>query len=149
MLFRVNQQTEAITRDILKQCCFACGTTEEEIIQPTRVEHICHCRQLICHIAKRLFQKSITSTYLASRLNIDHATVLHSIKQVQNRLDTDADYRKKYNEIYLQCKYLHCTSFDSTDKLDFDGVKSVLNVIVQYNDIELIKQDLKTVLSKM
>ena len=148
MLFRVNQQTETITRDIIKQCWFACGTTEEEIIQPTRVEHICHCRQLICHIAKRLFQKSITSTYLAIRLNIDHVTVLHSIKQVQNRLDTDADYRKKYNEIYLQCKYLH-DSFDGIEKLDFDGVKSVLSIIVHHNDIELIKQALKTVLSKM
>ena len=148
MLFRVNQQTEAITRDIIKQCCLACGTTEAEIIQPTRIEHICHCRQLICHISKRLLKKSITSTYLASRLNIDHSTVLHSIKQIQNRLDTDANYRKKYNEIYLQCKYLH-DSFDGIEKLDFDGVKSVLSVIVQRNDLELIKQALKTVLSKM
>ena len=148
MLFRVNQQTEAITRDIIKQCCLACGTTEEEIIQPTRIEHICHCRQLICHISKRLLKKSITSTYLASRLNIDHSTVLHSIKQIQNRLDTDANYRKKYNEIYLQCKYLH-NSLDGIEKLDFDGVKSVLSVIVQRNDLELIKQALKTVLSKM
>ena len=148
MLFRVNQQTEAITRDIIKQCCFACGTTEEEILQQTRIEHICHCRQLICHIAKRLFQKNITTNFIGYRLNIDHSTVLHSIKQIQNRLDTDSDYRKKYNEIYLQCKYLH-DSFEDVEKLDFDGVKSVLSVIVQHDDIELIKQALKTVLSKM
>lgn len=148
MLFRVNQKTETITRDIIKQCCFACGTTEEEILQQTRVEHICHCRQLICHILKRLFQKNITTNFIGYRLNIDHATVLHSIKQIQNRLDTDADYRKKYNEIYLQCKYIH-VSIEDIDKLDFEGVKSILSVIVQHNDIELIKTALKTVLSKM
>ena len=149
MLFRVNQQTESITRDIIKQCCLACGTTEDEIMQQTRIEHICHCRQLICHISKRLLKKEITSQYLAYRLNIDHSTVLHSIKQVQNRLDTDAaDYRKKYNYVYSQCKYLH-DSFEDLEKLDFDGVKSILSVIVQYNDIDLIKPALKTVLSKM
>lgn len=107
MLFKVNQQTESITRDIIKQCCFECGTTEEEILQRTRVEHVCHCRQLICHILKRLFQKNITTNFIGNRLNINYATVLHSIKQIQNRLDTDANYRKKYNEIYLQCKYMH------------------------------------------
>lgn len=148
MLFRVNQKTETITRDIIKQCCFACGTTEEEILQQTRKEHICHCRQLICHISKRLLKKEITSPYLANRLNIDHSTVLHSIKQIQNRLNTDADYRNKYNEIYLQCKYIH-DSFEDVDKLDFEGVKSILSVIVQYNDIDLIKPALKTILSKM
>ena len=148
MLFKVNQKTESITNDIIKQCCFACVTTETEILQQTRVEHICHCRQLICHISKRLFKKSITSTYLANRLNIDHATVLHSIKQIQNRLDTDPEYRKIYNDIYSQCKYLH-DSFEDVDKLDSDGVKSILSVIVQYNDIDLIKPALKTILSKM
>ena len=148
MLFRVNQQTESITNDIIKQCCFACGTTEEEILQQTRIEHICHCRQLICHIAKRLFQKNITTNYIGYRLNIDHSTVLHSIKQIQNRLDTDPDYRKKYNYVYSQCKYLH-DSFENVEKLDFEGVKSILSVIMQYNDIDLIKTALKTVLSKM
>ena len=148
MLFKVNQQTESITRDIIKQCCFECGTTEEEILQQTRVEHVCHCRQLICHILKRLFQKNITTNFIGSRLNIDHATVLHSIKQIQNRLDTDATYRSKYNEIYLQCKYLH-VSFEDADKLDYEGVKSILSVIVQNDNIESIKSALKTVLSKM
>ena len=148
MLFKVDQQTETITRDIIKQCCLACGTTEEEILQQTRVENVCHCRQLICHILKRLFQKNITTNFIGYRLKIDHSTVLHSIKQIQNRLDTDQEYRKIYNDIYSQCKYLH-DSFEDVDKLDSDGVKSILSVIVQYNDIDLIKPALKTILSKM
>jgi len=61
-----------------------CKSRDTEVREP---------RQIIVHFARL---KTTMSLYqIGSYFNLDHATVVHSVKAVNNMIDTDRDFKKR------------------------------------------------------
>lgn len=73
------------------------GIAEEQIKCKTRKKELVYIRQIMCYWLKEYYEDHITLKRIGYELNRDHTTVIHSIEQYQNRLDTDADLPFKSN----------------------------------------------------
>lgn len=73
------------------------GYSEEEIKDKTRKREIVEARQIFFSIIKKNTKMSLSS--IGKLCRKDHATVLHSIKTVENLCETDKSFLKKYQAI--------------------------------------------------
>ena len=65
----------------------------EQLQEDTRKEEIVFARQLIMFFAKKMKIGSLS--YIGAKFGKDHATVLHSIKTINNYIDTDRLKRER------------------------------------------------------
>ncbi len=77
--------------DILEIVSFYTSISVENIKEHNRHLEISDARHLFFYIAKKYSGKSCVS--IASYLNRDHATLINSIKKVENRIDTEPQFR--------------------------------------------------------
>lgn len=77
------------------------GIDLKSINSKSRKKEIVQARQAAMHLCKRHTTQSICriGTIVGGR---DHATVLHAIKSVDDMLDTDEQFRTKYNQVEQQ-----------------------------------------------
>ena len=83
--------------DIMDRVCRKSGLTPEYLNMKSREPNIIVPRQ-ICHYmaVKRSKHSSGQIGWFFGKK--DHATVLHSVKTIQDRLDTDKNFRKEWYE---------------------------------------------------
>ena len=60
------------------------NVSKEKIISKTRKVEIIYVRQLVCYLARLHTIESLHS--IGKTLNVDHSTVIHSIKVVENNI---------------------------------------------------------------
>jgi len=75
---------------ISEQVCKYFGVPFNEVTGKSRKRKIAISRQLICYILMK--QKRYSLNYVGKYVNRDHATVIHSVKTIQNLIDTDKNF---------------------------------------------------------
>ena len=88
---------------IFEKICEVIGINKEEMIanKNNRAPEYCIPRQVhiaVLHLAYGLSQSKAGKLYYGK----DHATVIHSIKTVNNLIDTDLGFREKYRPVFEQ-----------------------------------------------
>ncbi len=92
-------QKRSITIEmIMDATCSYFNVSQEDVMSKTRKANIVMVRQLAMYFASRLTKLSTNKIglYIGGR---NHATVLHSVKQIQDRLATDPEFQKQVDEI--------------------------------------------------
>ena len=91
-------QKEITIEHIKEVVCECLGITTEAFESPRRTREIAHARQIAMYLSKK-HTKSPLTTIGAAIGGKNHATVLHSCKQISNELDTDKVFRAQMEEI--------------------------------------------------
>ena len=100
----VRRQTKTITlEDIIECACAHWNVSQEEVFSKSRKANIVQVRQTAMFLAQKLTKLT------ASKIGLliggrNHATVLHAIRQVNDRIITDKDYAKAVKEIEKKLK---------------------------------------------
>ena len=100
----VRFQNKAVTlENIIEKACEEWGVSQEDVFSKSRKAHIVVVRQLIMYLAQRLTKLT------ASKIGLhvggrNHATVLHSITQVKDRMATDKDFAQKVSALERELK---------------------------------------------
>ena len=77
----------------VSQCCMV---TLEQLRSKTRKRGIVEARQIYCKLAKK--RTKYTLEQIGSAINKDHATVLHSVRTCNNLIETNINFKNKYND---------------------------------------------------
>ena len=86
------------TESILEKVCAHFDVSREDICSKSRKQPIVYIRQLAMYLANKHTDKS-TSQIGHCVGGRNHATVIHSIKQIKNLIDTDERTRRDIEEI--------------------------------------------------
>jgi len=91
---------------IMQSVCMATGITAEYINMKSREPVVLLPRQMCHYIASKCTKKTLSEIgkYFGNK---DHATVLNSVKKIQNYLDTDKEFRDKYGDLLNSCHSVH------------------------------------------
>lgn len=89
--------------DIIQKSCNAFGVSEEDVYSQSRKANIVRARQVAMFLAQKHTDLSTTriGTLIGKR---NHATVLHSIKLIEDQINLIKDLRNKVNDIELELK---------------------------------------------
>ena len=68
----------------------------------TRKREISDARQLVMYFARK--ETQLSSTNIGMRLDRNHATVLHAIKQIEQRLSVETSFREEVEKIEAELK---------------------------------------------
>jgi chromosomal replication initiator protein len=98
----MNKNDIILERIIMHVCSFY-GIKREELFKVTRVKDIVKARAVVYYIAYNSNQ--MTYQFIGNRFNKDHATVLHSVKQLSNLMDTYRDIRIEVKRIEQLVSY--------------------------------------------
>ena len=77
----------------VSQCCMV---TLEQLRSKTRKREIVEARQIYCKLAKK--RTKYTLEQIGSAINKDHATVLHSVRTCNNLIETNINFKNKFND---------------------------------------------------
>ncbi len=89
--------------DIMSQVCAYCNVKKADIYTASRKANIVEVRQISMYLAHK-YTKLSTSKIGALVGNRNHTTVIHSVKTVENQLNTDAKFKQKVEEIEKNVK---------------------------------------------
>lgn len=97
------QAKEVTLEEILQTCCKHWNVSQEEVFSKSRKANIVLVRQVVMYLAQKLTKLT------ASKIGLliggrNHATVLHSIKQVSDRMATDPDFSKDVKSLITKLK---------------------------------------------
>ena len=104
----------------------------EMLLQRNREQENVYCRQLIMYFAR--VKKAGSLTFIGNKFGLDHATVIHSVKTIQNYMDVD---KAKREQIEQYAKKLNCIKEIYTMKIQLKKLIEPLK-----NDISLLEQRL-------
>jgi chromosomal replication initiation ATPase DnaA len=91
-------KTRLNAEDIIDHVCKSFEITTDEIISPSRIRQIALARQMAMYlIRERIHNYSLNS--IGKHFNRDHATVMHSLKAINNQIDTDFTIRLRLKDI--------------------------------------------------
>lgn len=89
--------------DIIQKSCIAFAVTPEDVYSQSRKANIARARQVAMYLAqKHTSLSTIRIGFLIGKRN--HATVLHSIKLIEDQIVLSKDIREKVNEIEMELK---------------------------------------------
>ena len=74
----------------LRQEILKCNTRKKEVVE---------ARQLVFYFAKEVYKLRYSLAEIAAKYSRDHATCVHSIKTINNYLETDKEFRKNFQII--------------------------------------------------
>ena len=87
-----------VTIDEVKNCvCRKYGVTLEQILSPERTQSIVTPRQLAMFISRKFTTRSLPE--IAKHFDKSHATIIHGVKNIANRLDVDTELKQNLEEI--------------------------------------------------
>lgn len=84
---------------ILESVSECCGIPKEKILERTRKREIVEARQVVQFLSRTLFPKTSLSEIARQTGDMDHASILHSIKTVDNLWQTSSEFRAKWHEV--------------------------------------------------
>ena len=100
-----------ITIDEVKNCvCRKYGVTIGQILSPERTQSIVTPRQLAMYISRKFTTRSLPE--IAKEFDKSHATIIHGVKNITNRLDVDPELKQNLEEILDE---LGCSAGDMVD----------------------------------
>lgn len=79
--------------------CLYLNVDFEEVKAKRRFRELVDARQIICYFIEIYFKNKITLSDVGHLVNIDHASVLHAKKMVQNHIQTSKNYKSTIYEI--------------------------------------------------
>jgi hypothetical protein len=95
----MSKQKKGLFELIINKVTAITGVTEEQILGKSRVGHIMEAR----HIVRCLCYKSgLRKTQIAVEFGCSHATVIASIKTMENRILTEPKFRQKIKSNYSE-----------------------------------------------
>lgn len=100
--FISNGEYDRIIEKVASVICDYYQVTLDELKIKCREHEIVNPRQLIIYICFKDFR--VTKKYLGKYFNQDHATAIHSIKKIQNIIDTESIAREKFTELRMKIK---------------------------------------------
>lgn len=74
----------------------ATGVSEWHIKSKVRKAEVAAARQIVMHIARS--NRKITFTAIGNILRRDHSTVMYSVQEAENRLETDKNFKRLYEK---------------------------------------------------
>lgn len=78
---------------VATKVCELYGITLDMITSRRRFRHIMLPKQIYCYMCKKYIIPRPTLKSIGDFINVGHATVLHSIKSVNNLMDTDSEFK--------------------------------------------------------
>lgn len=95
----VRSQAKAVTiESIIDRCCQYWKITQEDLFSKSRKAPVVLVRQAAMFLAQKLTK--LTSSRIGQLIGgRNHATVLHAIQQVKDRIATDNDFAKQIGEV--------------------------------------------------
>lgn len=88
----------------INKACVIWQVTKEMILKKTRIRNIVNIRQAITIVS---FENlGVTKNDIAKKLNLNHATIIHSLKQKET-LMMDYDWRLRYEELTKYAKSIN------------------------------------------
>jgi chromosomal replication initiation ATPase DnaA len=83
--------------ELLKQVSIVTRITQHDIMSKCRKKSFVTARQILCYFARVHMKK--TTTCIGAFLNVDHTTVLHHTKRMQDYLDLKYQPETEYLEL--------------------------------------------------
>ena len=100
----IKYQAKPVTLEkIIEQACEQWSISQEDVFSKSRKANIVLVRQVVMYLAQK-HTKMTTSKIGLHIGNRNHATVLHSINQVKDRMLTDKDFAKAIGEVEKRMK---------------------------------------------
>ncbi len=100
-----------LTIDEVKNCvCRKYGVTLSQILSPERTQSIVTPRQLAMYISRKFTTRSLPE--IAKQFEKSHATIIHGVKNITNRLDVDPELKASLEEILTE---LGCSMNDMVE----------------------------------
>ena len=128
-MIKMTEKNKQSAKSMIAMICDNFGFTPETIKKKTRQADYVYCRQMICHILKDLLKTDVSLKFIANELAIDHSTVIYSIGEAKNRLETDKNFIENYSEIYCKCN-LYLNGIVNVEYLSIMEVKILLKELV-------------------
>ena len=82
---------------ILDYVCLETGIYKNDILSDKQPRNIVEARQIYCYLAKKTTEYSLTD--IGRFIKKDHATVIYSIRTVDNLLEKDKIFKNTYSQI--------------------------------------------------
>ncbi len=96
--FAKNTVKEISVAHVIDVVCEYFGTTSELLAEKSRKQNIVQSRQIAMYFSKKYTKASLTN--IGKRCgNKDHATVSHAVTTINNRIETDKQFKAMINEI--------------------------------------------------
>jgi chromosomal replication initiator protein len=104
MRHNVRSQQKVLTMDQIIECtCEHCNIRQEDVYGKSRKANIVLARQLSMYFAQQLTK--LTTSKIGTLVgNRNHATVIHSVKTIENRLKTDKEFHRDVKELENKLK---------------------------------------------
>ncbi len=100
-----------LTIEEVKNCvCRKYGVTINQILSPERTQSIVTPRQLAMYISRKFTTRSLPE--IAKQFEKSHATIIHGVKNISNRLDVDPELKASLDEILSE---LGCSMSDMVE----------------------------------
>ncbi len=100
-----------LTVEEVKNCvCRKYGVTINQILSPERTQSIVTPRQLAMYISRKFTTRSLPE--IAKQFEKSHATIIHGVKSITNRLDVDPELKSSLEEILTE---LGCSMSDMVE----------------------------------
>lgn len=77
--------------------CEQLSVNPEQVVKRSRKEHLVFARQVYFYVAKTCIKSTLKQ--IAGYLSLDHSTVVHGIKRVEDLIYTEKKTRDQINEI--------------------------------------------------
>lgn len=127
--------------DIMKVIEFEFDLSREDLLMQTRVRSIVEPRQIYHYIASKLNPR-MSLNAIAKTTNQTHATVINSIRAVNNLLDTKITFKAELRLITIKC-IDYCTA-KTIDTENLNVLKSeIINKIKNSNSKTELMMELK------
>ena len=118
-----------------------------KLFAKTRKRPIVEKRQLFHYLSKK-YTKETLALIGEHRAHLDHATVLHSIKTVENLIDVDKSFKDSVNEIEEKLDILVMCSSENQAEL-LDATKNIMRDVLACTDKEALNDVLKNHTQKL
>lgn len=103
--------------DIKNEICNVWGVSQDVFESHSRKIEDVRPRQIFAYMVRHYTKKTLSE--IGREIGNKHASIMHSINQVQNLIDTDADFKAKIESIQKRLDYL--------DKFGITVKKAVIN----------------------
>jgi len=90
-------------REIQERVARKYGVTVKQILSADRTQSLVTPRQLAMYISRKYSNKSLQE--ISKEFDKKHATIIHGVKTIQNRLDVDANLKNVLEEILHEFGY--------------------------------------------
>ena len=89
--------------EIQNTVCKKFGVTMAQLLSPERTQSLVTPRQLAMYISRKYTAKSLPE--IAKMFDKSHATILHGVKTITKRLETEAELRLTLEELFSELGY--------------------------------------------